>query len=104
MTSRAEQVRVLRLAGLSFADIAARLGLDSPDAAASTYESVSTGATVPFLDARPHTVGGGASRPHSRGPVAQGLLEEPPSSAVVRTGRWDDAEAKGEQGPAGPGE
>jgi len=127
MTSRAEQVRVLRLAGLSFADIAARLGLDSPDAAASTYESVSTGATVPFLDARPHTVGGGASRPHSRGPVAQGLkgrpidrilrlserrlllqeridaLEEPPSSAVVRTGRWDDAEAKGDQGPAGPG-
>nr|DAU79993.1 MAG TPA: Protein of unknown function (DUF2774) [Caudoviricetes sp.] len=77
MTSRAEQVRLLRLAGLSFADIAARLGLDSPDAAASMYESVSTGATAPFLDARPHTVGGGAPRPHSRGPVAQGLEGRP---------------------------
>ena len=31
-------------------------------------------------------------------------LEAPPASAVVRTGRWDDVEAKGEQGPAGPGE
>lgn len=60
MTSRAEQVRMLRLAGLSFADIAARLGLASPDAAAGLYESVATGATAPFRDARPHALGGGA--------------------------------------------
>ena len=31
-------------------------------------------------------------------------LEAPPASAAVRTGRWDDAEAKGDQGPAGPGD
>nr|DAK99644.1 MAG TPA: Protein of unknown function (DUF2774) [Caudoviricetes sp.] len=90
MTSRAEQVRMLRLAGLSFADIAARLGLASPDEAVVLYESVaSLGTTAPFHDARPHALGGGAPRPHPRGPVAQGHEGRPrgdrPDTPALRT-------------------
>ena len=90
MTSRAEQVRMLRLAGLSFVDVAARLGLASPDEAVVLYESVaSLGTTAPFRDARSHAVGGGASRPHPRGPVAKGHEGRPggdrPDTQDLRT-------------------